>query len=137
MVQCFLVSAVRNLNLEVAKIAGKGFLLSVIFCDAEAKTGISQSCLVNSFICCLAGKSTLAVQTIKTGITILNSIWSSEQYVHLCMSGKTGLGPLDAAVYIVFLYALKSSEMFYSSRTKLSKVQGEFYSYSISGSTIL
>lgn len=96
---------------------------------------------MNFFICCLAGKSTIAVQTIKNGITVLNSVWSSEQYIYLCsgMSGKTGLGPLDAAMIqiCIYLYTLKSSEMFYSLRSKLSKMQGEFYLYSPSGPTVL
>lgn len=133
--------AVRSLNLEVVKIAGKGCLLSAIFCHAEVKTGISQRCLVNSFICCLAGKSTVAVRTIKTGITILNSVWSSEQYIHLCSgtSGKTDLGPLDAPcdTNMYYFYTLKRIEMFYSSISKLSQMQGEFYTCIPSGSTIL
>lgn len=58
---------------------------------------------MNTLVCCLAGKSILAVQTLKTGITVLNRVRSSEQRGHVCSpaSSKTGLGPLDAAVILI------------------------------------
>lgn len=60
--------AVGNLNLEIVKIAGDGCFLSTSFCHTGAKTIFPRVVPASSFICCLASKLILAVQTLRIDI---------------------------------------------------------------------